>query len=137
MAKSNPNGANQYKVDPRQALFLKYYLNPKSKTFSNALQSAIRAGYDDEYAKTITAIMPKWLSEKIRDLNLIDRAEKNLKEFLEDDEDKKIKADMTKFVLTRLHKAKYSERRELTGKDGEELVIEIKEFNEKKDKGET
>ena len=40
---------NQYKPDPRQALFLKHYLDPKSPTFSNALQSALKAGYEQEY----------------------------------------------------------------------------------------
>ena len=39
--------------DPRQSLFLQYYLDPKSKTFSNALQSGIRAGYSAEYSQSI------------------------------------------------------------------------------------
>ena len=39
--------------DPRQASFLAYYLNPKSDTFSNALQSGIKAGYSEEYSKVI------------------------------------------------------------------------------------
>lgn len=129
MAKTNPHGANQYKVDPRQALFLKYYLDPKSKTFSNALQSAIKAGYDDEYAKTITGKMPKWLAEKIRDTYLISKAEENLKEFLENGSEK-TKADITKFILSRLAKAKYSERKEVTGKDGKDLVIQVVSYNE-------
>jgi len=39
--------------DPRQALFLAHYLNPKSDTFSNAYQSGIKAGYSEEYSKVI------------------------------------------------------------------------------------
>lgn len=121
MAKTNPHGANQYKVDPRQALFLQYYLDPKSKTFSNALQSALKAGYAQEYAERITAQMPTWLAEKLRDEYLISKAEENLREFLENGSEK-TKADITKFVLSRLAKAKYAERQELTGKDGERII---------------
>jgi hypothetical protein len=61
----NPNKANQYRPDPRQSLFLSYYLDPKSKTFSNALQSALKAGYEQEYAESITAKMPTWLSNAL------------------------------------------------------------------------
>ena len=32
-------------LTPQQKLFLANYLNPKSETFSNALQSALKAGY--------------------------------------------------------------------------------------------
>lgn len=129
MAECNPNGANQYRVDPRQALFLSYYFDQKSKTFSNALQSALKAGYEQEYAETITAQMPKWLSESISEAKIIKKAEKNLDEFLEkeseDPIDKKIKADMTKFALERLNKKKYSARTELTGEDGQEIKLTI------------
>lgn len=138
MAKNNPNGANQFQPDPRQALFLSYYLDPKSKTFSNAYQSAIKAGYAQEYAENITSMMPKWLSENIGDDYLVRTAEGNLKEFLEmdttqpivtmigvmKDKDgkiitkenpnlKKIKSDMTKFTLERLNKKKYSPKVEV------------------------
>lgn len=125
MARNNPNNANQYVPDPRQSLFLSYYLDPKSKTFSNALQSALKAGYEQEYAESITAQMPTWLSESIRDSEIIQRAEKNLSEFLNDNEDKRIKADMTKFALERLNKAKYSSRSEVTGKDGEAIEHKV------------
>lgn len=122
MAKQNPNKANQYKVDPRQALFLQYYIDPKSETFSNAYQSAKKAGYEEEYAQNITGQMPTWLSESIRDRYLIDKAEQNLKEFLEQNEDIKVKADITKFVAERLNKKKYSARQEITGEDGTQIV---------------
>lgn len=131
MTVCNPNGANQYKVDPRQALFLSYYFDQKSETFSNALQSALKAGYEEEYAKTITAQMPTWLSENIREAKIIKQAEKNLNNFLSDEEeDKKIKADMTKFALERLNKVKYSARQELTGEDGKEIKLIIKDIGD-------
>lgn len=76
---TNPNGANQYQTDPRQTLFLTHYLDPKSDTFSNALQSGIKAGYTEEYSKSLTSQLPDWLSESINDTELLKKAEKRLK----------------------------------------------------------
>jgi len=112
--------ANQYTPDPRQSLFLQYYLDPKSETFSNGLQSALRAGYELEYAKTLVSQMPDWLSENIKYENIVKKAEKNLEEFM-GIEDNKIRSDMTKFALERLKKDRFSARSELTGKDGKDL----------------
>lgn len=147
MAATNPNGANQHNPDPRQSLFLSYYLDPKSETFSNAYKSAIRAGYEDEYAKNITGQNTSWFSESIRDTYLLKKAEDNLSEFLEmqvtvnkdgieitDAQLAKIKQDTTKFVAERLGKHKYSTRSEMTGKDGEPIqgnIIVFKDFNDK------
>ena len=130
--KSNPNGANQHDADPRQALFLSYYHDPKSDTFANGMQSALKAGYSQEYAENILSLMPKWLSENIGDSYLISKAEENLKEFLEMSGKKKveiggievevddpalfkIKQDTTKFTLERLGKNKYSTKTEIEG----------------------
>lgn len=149
-AKTNPNKANQYKVDPRQTLFLTYYLDPKSETFSNALQSALRAGYEKRYAQNITHAMPTWLAENVGDDYLIKRAEANLKEFIEmntvepvvtmvgilkdkqgkvitkeNPNLKRIKADITKFTLERLNKKKYSARTELGSPDGKALTFTV------------
>lgn len=121
--------ANQYKVDPRQAEFLKAYLDKKSKTFSNALQSALAVGYEEEYAKVLTSKMPNWLSEKVKSESLLKKAERNIEEFLdfnnEEPHKAKIKADMTKFVAKGLDKQKWSERTEHTGADGKDLTITI------------
>ncbi len=138
---NNPNGANQYVADPRQSLFLAYYLDPKSDTFSNALQSALRAGYEQEYAESLTSKMPSWLAESVGDHHLVKTAENNLKEFLEmdttnmtvkneqvvtydDPQLKKIKADVTKFTLERLNKKKYAGKETLAGelKDGDKSI---------------
>ena len=126
MAKTNPHGANQHVPDPRQSLFLANYLDPKSPTWSNAYQSALSAGYEDEYAKAITAKMPTWLAEKVNDTYLINKAESNLREFSEDSEPR-IKADITKFVAERLNKAKYAQRQEQTGPSGEPVEVKIVE----------
>lgn len=81
---NNPYGANQWIADPRQQRFLAFYKDPKSPTFSNAKQSAIRAGFTEDYADNILALQPTWLSDAIGGVSpLLARAERNLQEFLE------------------------------------------------------
>lgn len=126
---------NQYKPDPRQAEFLINYLDTSSETFGNALQSALKAGYAQEYAENITHLMPDWLSERIGDESLITKAEGALLEALgytsKDETGKvdagvgRLKLDAAKLVLKGMKKEKYSERYEHTGKDGETLVFQI------------
>lgn len=134
MAKSNPNKVNQYTTpDPRQSLFLSYYLDPKSETFSNAHDSAIKAGYSEEYAKNITGQMPDWLSDSIRDNEMLAIAEKRLKQILNfepvDEEgniDNSLLANQMKainLVAKGIGKNKYSERVESTGANGQPLVV--------------
>lgn len=86
MARTNPNGANQWVADPRQTLFLTYYLDPKSPTFSNALQSGLKAGFEESYAMNLMDKMPDWLREKVEKFKgnaLLEKAERNLDEMLE------------------------------------------------------
>ena len=123
--------ANQHTPDPRQSLFLQYYLDPKSKTFSNALQSGLKAGYSQEYSENIMSLLPEWLSEKIADDELLYKAEKRLKQILDfesvDGEgkiDNSLMSNQMKaitLVAKGIGKSKYSERQELTGKDGNEI----------------
>ncbi len=125
--------ANQHQPDPRQSLFLAYYLNPKSDTFSNAYQSAVKAGYEEEYAKVIVSRDLDWISESVKDSDLIKKAEKALVEALEyiavNEEGKldagagRLKLDAAKLVLKGLAKEKYSERVEQTGANGQPLVV--------------
>lgn len=110
-------------LTPQQELFLERYTNPKSPTFSNALQSALEAGYAQEYAESITYKMPSWLAENVGDLRRLKRAEKNLTEVqnldIVDKEgkidtnliDKRTKVDM--FLAERLDKSKYSTKQEI------------------------
>jgi hypothetical protein len=119
-AKTNPYNANQYQLDPRQKLCWDFYTDPKSETFSNGYQSALKAGYEDATATRITTF--DWFIEKCSTLNMLDKAERNLNKFLEMDEDTdtkvRVKADVTKFVAERVGKAQYSARTEHTGKNG-------------------
>jgi len=111
-------------LSPRQIEFLRLWLDPKSETFDNAYQSAIRAGYSDEYAQTLTTKGLVWLSESVgKKMKLIQKAERNLEALLDEEEDKKVKADMTKFTLSRLKKGEYSERNELTGPNGKAISL--------------
>lgn len=147
---SNPNGANQYLLDPRQKMCWDFYVNPKSETFGNATQSAIRAGYEMTTADQITT--SDWFIGKTRRLNLLDKAEKVLNETLEiphivdkigmfgpvkdpdtkervkevDSQVLKIKQDTAKFLTERLGKNEgYSTRTELSGVDGKDLPTPI------------
>ena len=118
-------------LNPQQESFLYSYTNPKSETFGNALQSALKAGYAQEYAENLTSEMPDWLSENLGDYRRLAKAEKNLEEvqniqiYNEEGKvdanlvDKRTKVDM--FIAERLNKQKYSNRTELTGKDGADL----------------
>jgi len=138
MAETNPNKVNQYtEPDPRQALFLKYYLDPKSKTFSNALQSGIRAGYSDEYSKTILSQELDWLSESLNQSKMLKKAERNLDNALEIDitdkeiGDRGLKA--TIFVASRLGKDNWSEKSEVKHTGEIQLLTEeqLKTLKEK------
>lgn len=133
------NGKSPF-LTPQQELFLACYTNPKSETFSNAFQSALKAGYKEDYAKNITAVLPDWLAENVGDLRRLRKAEKNLEEVqnfnvVADDGkvdtnllDKRIKVDM--FLAERLNKQKYSTRSELTGKDGGAIELSDKSDDE-------
>lgn len=101
------------KLTPQQADFLQYYLDPTSETYNNALRSALKAGYKQEYAENITHLLPDWLSDAIGEKKkLVEKAKKNLDTFLES-QDEKIAQDTTKFVLKTLGKKEgFSEKME-------------------------
>lgn len=115
----------------QQELFLSSYINSESDTFSNAFRSALLAGYSESYAENITHLMPEWLSEYIGKDDMLKKAERNLSEVQDisirnekgelDAQliDKRTKVDI--FIAKTLGKAKYSERQEVTGANGEQL----------------
>lgn len=99
-------------LNPQQQEFLKNFLDPKSETFSNYLQSGLKAGYSQEYSESISAQMPKWLDEALEDNQLVLKALNNLSEFLGDRDNPNHRLDATKFTLSRLNKGKFSEKTE-------------------------
>lgn len=134
MADTNPNGANQYQLDPRQKLCWEFYINPKSETFGNGMQSAIKAGYSESHSATITT--ETWFQEKVRRLNMLSKGEKVLDETLDydpidpesgkiDSSIARIKLDAAKHVTSTLGKDEgYSSRQENTGAGGKDLIPE-------------
>ena len=119
-------------LTPQQQLFLNNYLNPKSATFSNMLQSALKAGFSQEYSESIGYQNPDWLANalgKSRKAKIVEKAEKNLEMALDgllDDPEKggkPLQYKATEFSLKTLKKEEYSERQEHTGKDGKDLTI--------------
>lgn len=127
---SNPNGANQYLLDPRQKLCWENYTNPKSKTFGNATQSAVSAGYEYDYADQIT--MTEWFKGKVWRLNGTFTGEKKIEQLINlpiqndigyDVGIIRVQADLAKYLTSTLGKDDgYSSRSEHTGKDGEKLI---------------
>lgn len=127
-------------LNPQQEAFLSYYTNPNSDTFGNALQSALKANYSQEYSESITAKMPDWLAENVGDMKRLKKAEKVLDRTLEldaineegkvDTQVLKIQTDVAKFVGSTIGKSKYSTRQELTGKDGGSIEINIVKYED-------
>lgn len=109
-------------LTPQQELFLYNYTNPKSETFGNANQSALKAGYTENYANNITCLMPEWLLENIGDLKLLQKAEKVLNQTLDYEpvsNDGKIDTSLlaiqnksAQFLASTLGKHKYSSKGE-------------------------
>src|ERR1035437_7414852 len=99
-------------LNPKQEAFLHNYLDPKSETFSNVSQSGIKAGYDEGYAAQLVMRMPTWLEDAIGDAKRMRLAENNLHDLMEQNDDVKVKADMTKFALSTMGRRKYSTRTE-------------------------
>lgn len=118
-------GTNK-KDDPRILAFKTHYLDSKSPTFMNVLQSALKAGYSYTYACNISVQQPKWWkelqesSEHLR-ASMLHKAERNLNKYLEDDKDKATQSKVTLFVSERLGKEHYASRQELTDKGGRRL----------------
>lgn len=112
------------RIDPRQALTIANYRNPKSDTFGNLKQSMIIAGYDEAYANSISGQGVRWISEATqKDVAMIKRAEKNLQKYLEVEinlENKlnvdiaKLQVDVSKFILKTIARQKYSEDKDTT-----------------------
>lgn len=109
-------------LTPQQQDLLRFYLDPKSATFSNMLQSALKAGYSQEYSESIGYQNPDWLAEAIgksRKTKIVEKAERNLDMALDgllDDPEKGGKAiqyKATEFVQKNLNRKDYGDRQEI------------------------
>lgn len=91
--------------DPRQSIFLKLYLTPNTPYFNNALQSALKAGYSQEYSENILQKDLRWLAEGVAELvgkdidkkNLVLKAKRVLARAL-DSPDERLAQDTAKFI---------------------------------------
>lgn len=123
-------------LNEQQKTFLNALLDPKSNTWGNYLQSGLKAGYSQEYSESISYQMPDWLSENLGKTKLVQKAEKNLENALDglmDDPEKggkQIQWKATEMTLRTLKKDDYSERQEVTGKDGAPFVIQSINYGE-------
>jgi phage terminase small subunit len=120
---------------PQQVEFLKNYLDPQSETWSSITQSAIKAGYSEEYANNLSAM--NWFKEGVEDTRLLDKAKKNLWQFVADDNEKNYQWDATKFILTTIGKNKFTPRTEVVLPDGESLNKSKQAINEILSRGNT
>lgn len=117
-------------LTPQQAEFLANYTNPNSETFGNALQSALKAKYSQEYSESITAKGLDWLAEYVGDAKLVNKALRNLDKALDgelDDQEKTgrpLQLKATELALKGLQKSKWSDRVEHTGKNGGAIQVE-------------
>lgn len=64
--------ANQWQSNPRQQMFLENYFTPESETFGNVFRSAIKAGYRESYARSLTRKQNNqlWLAEYLQNTKL-------------------------------------------------------------------
>lgn len=117
-------------VDPRQAIFRSYYINPQSHTFMNVLQSGIKAGYTEHYSSSLGSKNVGWFDEMMQDATvnrarMLKKAESALDAAMSyDDDDARmaaLKVKAASFVAERVGKDVYSSRQELTDKGGRRL----------------
>lgn len=114
-------------LDPRQALFLEYYLKPGTPTFGNIYQSAIKAGYSESYADNFRTKTNEWLSGNVGEVTkqeLVKKAKKVLNKTLDGD-DIKLAQDTAKFVAKT--DIEFSEKTDLTsnGKEIQPLLVKF------------
>jgi hypothetical protein len=87
-------------LDPRQALFLEYYLKPGTETFNNIYKSALKAGYSESYADNFRKSEREWMSGHVGEVTkqeLVKKAKRVLNKTLDGD-DIKLAQDTAKFV---------------------------------------
>ena len=90
---------------PQQLDFAMRYYMPNSPTYGNALQSALKAGFSETYAKNITIKDLDWVEKILLEIvgkpedkaNLVAKAKKVLSKSL-DSPDDKLAQDTAKFI---------------------------------------
>lgn len=107
---------------------MRYYL-PNSPTYGNALQSALKAGYKQEYAEVITTKDLVWVEGILSEIvgkpedkaNLVAKAKKVLSKSL-DSPDDKLAQDTAKFIANT--DAEFSKKQDFTS-GGEKIQAPV------------
>lgn len=142
--RTNPNKANQHTPDERQEICWNFYIESINAGKPNAQASAIKAGYEESSAQTIT--VNSWFLERLAKLkrkDMLSKAERNLDKALDFDmhtDEGKINTqvaslviDVSKTLVKTLGKDEgYSDRTEHTGKNGGAIEIEGVEISIRK-----
>ncbi len=110
---------------PKQIDFAMRYYIPTSPTYGNALQSALKAGYSQEYAENITTFNLEWMEKIISEIigkpddkqSLVIKAKKVLGKSL-DSPDERLAQDTAKFIAKT--DPEFSEKQDITS-NGETL----------------
>lgn len=109
--------------------FQEFFTKPDSSTYGDVHASLVKAGFDEDEARRVVKHGEFWVEEVVgpfRRQRMLKKAEETLEQSLSlfnAEEPSLIKAsvDAAKFVTSRLGKQHYSERQEVTGKDGKDL----------------
>lgn len=124
--------AKEKEFTPQQIKFAMFYYLPDSPTFGNAMQSALRAGFSDQYARSITVKNLNWIKDVVSEIGgkgvtkdkLVRKAKKVLDKSL-DSEDEKIAQDTAKFIAKTT--TEFSEKQDIVS-NGETLTVATLEF---------
>ena len=145
MAETEATTKKDRNYTPQQIDFAMRYYLPNSPTYGNALQSALKAGYSESYAKNITVEIEranlKWIGEVIQEItgkptdkkNLVAKAKKVLNKSLDSNDDK-LAQDTAKFIAKST--TEFSEKQDITT-GGDKLTVALTEYidgGDKKDK---
>jgi phage terminase small subunit len=135
---SKVSSANGSTSDPREQVCWDLYIESITKGQANAYKAAIKAGYSKDHSRNIT--LQGWFKERLAKLKrreMLSKAERNLDKILDLPlEDKaNIVLDASKYITKTLGKDEgYSDRSELTGRDGESLLLTEEQINTLKEK---
>lgn len=127
-------------LTPKQIDFAMRYYIPTSPTYGNALQSALKAGYSQEYAENITTFKLEWMQKIISEIigkpddkqNLMIKAKRVLNKSL-DSLDEKIAQDTAKFIAKT--DPEFSEKQDITsnGQTLEMIKVTLVDAGKKQD----
>ena len=116
---------------------MRYYL-PNSPTYGNALQSALKAGFSDTYAKNIKIFDLEWMEKIVLEIigkpedkaNLVSKAKKVLNKSL-DSRDQRLAQDTAKFIAKTTEE--FSEKSDVTSGGQTIAPVALVEFKDGKE----